>query len=271
VTTPHPIDIATELKSLGPERLEDRTSEYYSNFGGPFGGCTAATLLRAVMQDERRQGPPVALTVNFCAAIADGAFEIACREKRTGRSTQHWSLELTQSERVAATASVVCGQHRAVWSHHPASPPMIAPPETLPEFKRPREGGWLDRYEMRFAKGQTDFIPRDPTELRDPVSLLWMRDKPERPLDYVALASMSDAFIIRAFVVRGAFVPVGTVTLTTFFHGDEAAMARQGTQPLLCQATARTFSGGFFDQSAELWGADGHLLATSAQIVWYKE
>lgn len=269
--TAHPLDIATELKRVGPDRLAGSTSEYYSNFGGPFGGCTAATLLRAVMEDERRQGPPVALTVNFCAAISEGAFEIACRERRTGRSTQHWSLELTQNERVAATASVVCGQHRPVWSHYPATPPTIAPPETLPEFKRPREGGWLDRYEMRFAKGQTDFAPRDPADLRDPVSLLWMRDKPGRPLDYVALASMSDAFIIRAFIVRGQFVPVGTVSLTTFFHGDDEAMTRQGTQALLCHATGRIFSGGFFDQAAELWGSDGRLLATSTQIVWYKE
>ena len=87
----HPLDIATALKRLGPERLEGRTSDYYSNVGEPFGGFTAAALLRAVMEDDRRQGTPVALTVNYCAAIADGAFEISCRERRSGRSiTFRW-------------------------------------------------------------------------------------------------------------------------------------------------------------------------------------
>ncbi len=267
----HPLDIATALKRLGPERLEGRTSDFYSNVGGPFGGFTAAVLLRAVVEDERRQGTPVALTVNYCAAIADGAFEISCRERRTGRSTQHWSLELTQGEKVAATASVVCGARRPVWSHRTATPPVIAPPESITPYTYPREGGWLHRYEMRFAAGATDFSPRDPNELREPVSLLWMRDKPDRPLDYVALAALSDAFIIRAFVVRPVFTPVGTVSLTTFFHAEEEAMQRQGAEPLLCHATAHIFNGGFFDQAAELWGRDGHLLATSTQIVWYKD
>ncbi len=267
----HPLDRATDLVRLGPERLEGRTSADYSNIGGPFGGWTAAVLLRAVMEDERRQGAPVALTVNYCAAVAEGAFEISCRERRTGKSTQHWSLELTQGERVAATASVVCGMRRAVWSHQPASPPKIAPPHELPIFDIGNRAGWLNCYEMRFAKGAVDFQPRDPSELREPVSLLWLRDKPDRPLDFISLAGLSDAFIIRAFVVRGVSTAVGTITLTTYFHGDEAALHEQGTEPVVGIATAHVFSGGFADQTAQLWGKGGRLLATSNQIVWYRE
>src|SRR5262245_50924222 len=124
----HSLDAATRLERLGPERLRGHTSPLYANLSGPFGGWTAAMLMRAVMEDERRQGAPVALTVNYCAAIGEGEVEISCRERRTGKSTQHWSLELTQGERVAATASVVCGARRPVWSHHPASPPSIVAP-----------------------------------------------------------------------------------------------------------------------------------------------
>jgi acyl-CoA thioesterase len=267
----HPLDEATRLERLGPETLAGQTSKHYANMGGPFGGFTAAVLLRAVMEDERRQGAPVALTVNYCAAIAEGAFEISCRERRTGKSTQHWSLELTQGDRVAATASVVCGTRRPVWSHVTASPPAAPPADKVPVFDYGNRFGWLNCYEMRFDKGAVDFAPRDPNDLREPVTLVWMRDKPDRPLDYIALAALSDAFIIRAFVVRGVFTAVGTVSLTTFFHADEEAMRAQGAAPLLGHATAHVFSGGFFDQAAELWGKDGRLLATSTQIVWYKE
>ena len=267
----HPLDDATKLKRLAPERLQGRTSELYGNMGGPFGGWTAAVLMRAVVEDERRQGAPVALTVNYCAAIADGAFEISCHERRTGRSTQHWSLELMQGERVAATASVVCGARRPVWSHAPALPPAIAAPDVLKAWDVGQRNGWVARYDMRFAKGETNFESRDPGELRQPVSLLWLRDKPERPLDFISLAALSDAFIIRAFVVRGVPTAVGTITLTTYFHDDDAALAEQGSAPLLAMATAHTFSGGFADQTAQLWGTGGRLLATSTQVVWYRD
>lgn len=267
----HHLDRATALRRVDGERLAGSTSELYGNIGGPFGGFTAAVLLRAVMEDGRRQGPPVALTVNYCAAIAEGGFEISCRERRTGKSTQHWSLELTQGERVAATASAVCGARRPVWSHQTAVPPAIAPAAELAVFDVGKRTGWLNRYEMRFAKGEVDFESRDPGELREPISLLWLRDKPDRPLDFISLTALSDAFIIRAFVVRGVFTPVGTITLTTYFHCDEDMLAEQGADPLLGVATAHIFSGGFADQAAQLWGKHDRLLATSSQIVWYRE
>jgi acyl-CoA thioesterase len=267
----HPLDQATALERIGPARYAARTSDFYSNFSGPFGGFTAAALLRAVLEDERRQSTPVALTVNYCAAIAEGAFEIAAREVRTGRSTQHWSVELTQGDTVAATASVVCGERRAVWSHHPAEMPQMPPAEALPVFTGFKPGGWTSRYEMRFAEGAPDWSPRDASDVRSARSQLWMRDDPVRPLDYLSLACMSDAFVIRAFMARGKFVPVGTVTLTTFFHANEEAMRAQADHPLLCTADAHLFADGFADQIAHLWGRDGRLLATGTQIVWYKE
>ena len=91
-----------------------------------------------------------------------------------------------------------------------------------------------------------------------------------RPAPRLALPALSDAFFIRAFVVRDQLVPVGTITLTTYFHTDEAGLAAQGSDYLLGYATAHTFSGSFADQSAQLWGKNG-LLATSSQVVWYRE
>jgi hypothetical protein len=157
-----------------------------------------------------------------------------------------------------------------VWSHHPARPPAIAAPETLPTFNAGGRSTWVENYEFRFEKGAIEFGTRGAKELRGPESLLWMRDRPARPLDFLSLAALSDAFFIRAFVVRDQLVPVGTITLTTYFHTDEAGLTAHGGDYLLGYATAHTFSGGFADQSAQLWGKNG-LLATSAQVVWYRE
>ena len=66
------------------------TSPAYANMVGPFGGITAAQALNAVLQHPQRLGDPVAFTVNFCAAMADGPFTALARPVRTNRSTQHW-------------------------------------------------------------------------------------------------------------------------------------------------------------------------------------
>jgi hypothetical protein len=120
-------------------------------------------------------------------------------------------------------------------------------------------------------EGRTEFNLEPPGEIATAASRLWVRDLPERPLDYAALAALADTFIVRILLVRGYFVPVATVSLSTYFLADEATLAAQGSRPLLGVADARAFRNGFSDQSAELWSDDGTLLATSHQVVWYRE
>jgi hypothetical protein len=85
-----------------------------------------------------------------------------------------------------------------------------------------------------------------------------------------ALASISDAFLPRIFMVRGDFSPVATATLSTYFLADEAALERQVDRPLLAVCDAAAFRHGFNDQSAQIWSDDGVLLAVSNQLVWFK-
>ena len=70
--TPHLFDDATHV-TAGDSRWQGRTSEDYWAFVGPFGGATAATILRALIDHPQRAGDPLALTVNFCAPVAQGA------------------------------------------------------------------------------------------------------------------------------------------------------------------------------------------------------
>lgn len=66
-------------------------------------------------------------------------------------------------------------------------------------------------------------------------------------------------------------MPAGTVSLTTYFHADADTLAVIGDGHVLGNAQAQVFTQGFFDQSAQIWRADGVLLASSHQIVYYKE
>src|SRR5688572_14395052 len=120
----HPFDTATALQVVGDDTFVGRTSDDYWNFTGPFGGVTAATLLRAATKHPKCLGAPLAFTCNFCAPVAKGEFTVDVREVRTNRSTQHWYMELRQAETgVTANATAVFAQRRASWSHQTAAMP----------------------------------------------------------------------------------------------------------------------------------------------------
>lgn len=65
-------DDGIALEALGDGLLRGRTVPQWANMVGPFGGITAATLLRAVELQSDVHGFPVALTVNYLAPIATG-------------------------------------------------------------------------------------------------------------------------------------------------------------------------------------------------------
>ncbi|WP_459546234.1 acyl-CoA thioesterase [Nocardia sp. X0981] len=270
---PHPFDTAIATEYLGAHRLTGRTCPDYANMVGPFGGVTAAALIRAIEQHPDRLGDPLSLTVNYAGPIADGPFEITARPVRTNRTNQHWQLELTQEAGITTTATAVFGIRRDTWAapetERPSVPgPGDAVPQEFPEFI-----AWGRNYDLRFVAGA---VPEAaPTEAAaghpDSVSTLWLRDNPPRPLDFASLTALSDAFYPRVFLRRGRFVPAGTVSLTVYYHASADELAAQGTEYLLGTARANRFAHGHFDQNAQLWGHDGTLLASSHQLVYYKD
>lgn len=268
---PHPLDEAIRLERTAEDRLLGRTSERYWNFGAPFGGATAAVLMKAALSDPRRIGDPLSITVNYCAAIAKGEFAITLREVRTNRSTQHWYLELSQpGQGIAATATVVCAIRRKTWSHLAARPPATRPPEDVPVFPTSGLSVWLERYEFRFSEGAPERGDPDapPASAR---SVVWLNDRPARPLDYASVTALSDAFFGRIFHARRSVFPISTISMTTAFHVDSAAMAALGSEPLLGLTDAHLFDQGYFDQASELWSRAGQPVATSTQMVYFRD
>ena len=269
----HPLDIATALAGAAADPVRTgRTSDAYWTFISPFGGTSAATALRAVLEHPGRAGDPLALTVNFCAPIAKGDFSVRTRCVRANRSSQHWQVEFTQgaSSEPVLTASIVTAARRETWSHRTATPPALPPWETLPPFPTRDSLNWVAQYEFRFAEGamaQTEARPEPP---RSPRSVLWLKDAEPRRLDFVSLAAMSDAFFGRIFQVIGRIPPFGTVSMTTYFHADADELAAHGTAPLAAVADANVFHRSFCDQSAELYGAGGQLLATAVQVAYFR-
>jgi len=267
----HPFDDAIALVAAGQHRYLGRTTPAYWNMIGPFGGITAATLLKAALLHPERLGDPISLTVNFAGPIGEGEFEIEARPSRTNRSTQHWQIELRQNGEVATTASAIFAVRRETWGCNEAVRPEAPAPEDVPGlpegFAKVR---WLSAYDMRPIRGGKPTAP-DGTEHPDSITEFWLRDAPARTPDFPALASWCDSFYPRIFLKRAGFVPAGTVSLTTYFHTDADALQALGDSHVLCSARAQVFRKGYSDQTAQIWSAGGDLLATSHQIVYYKE
>jgi acyl-CoA thioesterase len=271
MSVPHPFDAAIALRPLAPGVLSGETPEAYSNFNGQFGGITVATLLRATLDADGAQGVPVSLTVHFTAGVKPGPFQVATRLIRRGRTLQHWSAELSQGETVAATALTALAVRSPSWSHAALAPPAAPPPEAIAPLDMSLWKGWATQYDFRFAAGSIAGLHGQPPfeTPQSARSLLWLRHAAPRPLDFPGLACMSDAFFVRMIQVRNTFPAMGTVSLTTYFHCDAAALAAQGSDYLLCHVDSRVFRDMFHDQSAELWSRDGRLLANTHQIVWF--
>lgn len=271
----HPFDQAIALTPLGGDRFAGQTTAAYENMVGPFGGITAAVLLNAVMQHPQLLGEPTALTINFAGPVPDGPFEILARPVRTNRSTQHWVVEQWVTENgapaVASTATVLTAVRRETWSATDLQAPLTGGPQpgeqavVIDHFTP-----WLKQYTMVPLQGHF------PTEWHggeapDSLTRMWVRKTTPRTLDACALAAVCDIFYPRVWMRRAQQVPAGTVSMTAYIHASLAEIAATGEDYVLAQAVGHTYRNNYADQSGAIWRKDGLLLASTQQIVYYKE
>jgi acyl-CoA thioesterase len=164
---PHLFDDATRV-TAGDSR--GRTSEDYWAFVGPFGGATAATILRALIDHPQRSGDPLSVTVNFCAPIAQGGFDLDVRLVKANKSTQHWSVELTQGgTEVATLATAVFAERRPSWSHQQAEFPQAPPFEQIPSYPKVA-ASWVKQYDSALSGAirSSPVWPRERRQTRSP-------------------------------------------------------------------------------------------------------
>jgi acyl-CoA thioesterase len=268
--TTHPFDTAVDLQPEGDNAWFGHTSPAYGNMVGPFGGITAAQALSAVLQHPQLLGEPVSLTVNFAGALADGPFTVTARPARTNRSTQHWVLEIVQDGEVMLTGTAFTALRRQVWSADEHTMPPAPPPAQVSRAEGPAKVEWVNRYEMRFIEGGYP-AAWDGTDHQISRTRIWMRDSPPRPLDFASLTALADMFFPRIWRRRATLVPIGTVSMTVYYHADSALLKATGDGYLQGQTHAQAFRNGYYDQTAQLWSEKGELLATTHQIVYYKE
>ena len=102
-------------------------------------------------------------------------------------------------------------------------------------------------------------------------SVLRVSHQPARPMDFPGLAALCDIFFARIVHLRRRLVPFGTVAMTVNFHATEDDLLRHGSSPILGVVDSKIFRQGYHDQSAEIWSSDGQLLATTNQIIYFRD
>lgn len=260
-------DEALALEPQPDGSFTGRTHPQWANMVGPFGGITAAQALQAVCRHPQVLGEPLSITVNFCAAMADGEFRALARPVRTNRTTQHWIVELQQGGETVTSATVVTAIRRHGWSVDELRMPQVPPPAEVPLFESPPGAVvWLDRFEQRPVHGG---LPASlGRENDDSRTTEWVRLREPRPLDAPALTALADVFYPRAWRRSGKFAPAGTVSMTVYFHAGAERLGHSGW--LLAEATGQAFRDGFFDQRGALWNEAGELVVTTHQVVYFK-
>lgn len=267
----HPFDELLSMQLLESGDFAAKTHDGYMNMVGPFGGATAAQLLTAVMNVDGRIGTPVTITVNFLAPVLAGGFRLRVRKTRQNRSSQHWYVEMLQGEEdeVRSNATVITAERRNTWHATDVSPPreLTEIPATLGSLSTNME--WVSRFQFAYVDGG----PLDANAVQPGLSsrtAVWVRDACGRHLDYPGLLAATDTFFPRIQLMRTDWTPVGTVSMTTYFHCSPAELAGVEGSPLFGIAQGQVFSTNYFDQTSQVWSKWGQCLATAHQVVYYK-
>jgi hypothetical protein len=164
----------------------------------------------------------------------------------------------------------VFAERRPSWWHQAATSPAAAPFEAIRPYPE-AAASWVKQYDFRFIEGYPEIHPGAKGQPPGSAfSKLWIGDRLPRKIDMLSLMAMSDAFFARIFHVRHELVPVGTVSLTTYFHTNADDLANEDITRVLAVTDAKVFHRSYGDQSSELWSPSGRLLATTMQIAYFK-
>ena len=80
----HDFDESLPLSPAGPRLWDSRIDKRYWNMIGPWGGWTAALLLKAVLAESDHGGTPVGLTVNLMGGLDESPLQLSTRRQEGG-------------------------------------------------------------------------------------------------------------------------------------------------------------------------------------------
>ena len=265
----HPFDASLELDpaagapQVDPATFRARTSTRYRNAIGPFGGWTAALLVKGVLSMPEARGHPLSLDAIFMGPIDDGELEVRVSRLRQNRSVGFWRAEIWQHARMCAHAQIALSLSRSGSLLQDAQAPAMPPPDEIPVYVNPREPvPWIEQYVFKPVHG---FL-FSRAESMD--ALTWVRDAVPRPLDAISLTALCDTPFPSPWIRLDSQTPVSTVSFSVYYRAAGAALAQVGDDFVLMESRAAVMRDGYVDQFTHLWSRAGRLLAQTQQMLW---
>ena len=224
------------------------------------GGFLAALVVRAMSAElaapNRR---PRSLTIHFLRPPAEGPLELSIEVERSGRGASTLSGRVVQGGRLLAIAlGTWSGRYDATLGWEPTAPAVPGPEQLPPVELGPTAPRMFRQFDVRHVFGPLPFGAGD-----EALAGGWIRTRSPEPLDDALLALLCDAWFPSAFARLTAPSPAPTIDLTIHFRDQPPA----GEHPwVLGRYSSRAAIDGLFEEDAELWSADGRLLAQSRQL-----
>jgi acyl-CoA thioesterase len=251
-------DAAIAVTSDGPGRFE---AQLHPDWDGPFlpnGGILAAILLRAARTELGRPDlPPRTLSVHYPRPARHGAATVTAAVLREGRSSALVRVELHQDERLVCTALVTSttARHSPISLRKPA--PRFPPLDSVEPGEPPAPPPMMKRLDMRPSLGDAPF-----TSSAEAMTGGWLglRDD-DRLVDAELITTFCDAWWPPIFATLDRLMAVPTLELTVHFRHTAPVEG-----PVFARFKTTTLHEGHYDETGELWAADGTLIAESGQI-----
>jgi acyl-CoA thioesterase len=251
---------ATAVTPVGHGRWSAEADADWFATVGPNGGYTAAIVLRAMaaeLDDPARE--PRSLTLHYTRPLKAGPYWIDVTIERSGRRLSTVTARLEQNDQLCLLAVGAFSEDFESAADYADPPPEVPRPDEVEAV--PQDAALVtiaQRFEVRPALGGRLFASED-----EALTGGWIRFRDgEPPLDAIALAMLTDAWIPSPFVRLDRPVGAPTVDLTMHFRAPGEAVA----WPALVVFRSRFAHGGFFEEDGEIWSQDGRLLAQSRQL-----
>jgi acyl-CoA thioesterase len=232
---------------------------------GLWGGFAIGLCVHVLKAEPQATGDPLSLALSFVSALPEGRLDVSTRCLRQGRSIGVWEVEIRP-----AGAPEVCIHAVVTAAKRPSTPrfrfvqmPVTPPPEDLPVQQTRGNQAQRDAFEWR---GQGADPPPVDHAAR---TLAWVRSR-QGPLDRALLGVVTDASPPRVLYALGDVMNT-TLCLSVYFHATAEQLSAVGDDWILVEYDGRVGGGGASDERSSYWSRDGQLLATSEQLVWYRD
>lgn len=225
---------------------------------GVFGGLVAATMGRCA--ERTCPGRPLrALSMQLCAPLLPGPFEVHVTRERMGSFVTFVSARIEQDGKPAALAQVTLGSDRQAdgdFTH--TAPPRYPPVEQLPDLGRPPGVPvFTQHFDLRFAHG----VPFFGAERA--VTGGYLRTGQPQALDSSVALALLDTWPLAVLPMFPGPRPAASVVIQfVLFPAVAAADAWYAIQ-----VESRRQQGGYSEQTGRVWTPDGDLVGLSHQLV----